>query len=610
MATRVYSKTPFEGSSELRHFIKLLRAVKISCKSYPWVFGQCQRLKEPQPGEQDYHENKKIFDKEAEKTTKVEAILLSMIGTEPTQLIQSTLDNCDQQPCPRYRIRMAIQLLKDFYFQDLTQTVEDLKGEMHNLPVIYTFDRLEELVFKLLELHVELSELDVEHKARVGGTVSYSQTQITSMFLSKLAGENFRVSRDEITKDMKTSSERNEKNLLAIAAFYRQHGKHVSVAGNDSGDEDKEVGVVMVRVRTRLAGESRARKAEHFGPDHEVNDDTRRQLQEAWQQGYEAEPSMNSTEVSEMEQCRIRRQQRRQWRMNEYAQREREVLDTNKPDQDSMGMIKAAAIVRKNKATHSRSDASSSDQSMGAATVSVAMGDQGRGRSQEPQRMRSPSRGSSQHSQVEGGVTADRWEDRGRGEGGQGGWGGGGGAWGGGGSRPRWENKGRSPSAERERQSQSPSGEPWEMGGGRGDRGRGRGWGGERGDTRPPWEDSGRRRSPSAERSQHGHSPSGGGEKGAGGGGWGGGGGRGGAWGGGWGGGGGGAGGRGGWGGGGGEGFAKYGPASPTAGLCVQFTNSGTCNYGAACRFLHERQGGGGREKRTRGKSPPAGRED
>ena len=550
MATRVYSKTPFEGSSELRHFIKLLRAVKISCKSYPWVFGQCQRLKEPQPGEQDYHENKKIFDKEAEKTTKVEAILLSMIGTEPTQLIQSTLDNCDQQPCPRYRIRMAIQLLKDFYFQDLTQTVEDLKGEMHNLPVIYTFDRLEELVFKLLELHVELSELDVEHKARVGGTVSYSQTQITSMFLSKLAGENFRVSRDEITKDMKTSSERNEKNLLAIAAFYRQHGKHVSVAGNDSGDEDKEVGVVMVRVRTRLAGESRARKAEHFGPDHEVNDDTRRQLQEAWQQGYEAEPSMNSTEVSEMEQCRIRRQQRRQWRMNEYAQREREVLDTNKPDQDSMGMIKAAAIVRKNKATHSRSDASSSDQSMGAATVSVAMGDQGgRGRSQEPQRMRSPSRGSSQHSQVEGGVTADRWEDRGRGEGGQGGWGGGGGAWGGGGSRPRWEDKGRSPSAERERQSQSPSGEPWERGGGAGGPGerKGMGWGPRRHKTTlgGQWQKTfSKCRTQSARAVSQRRWREGGGRGGMGRRGW-----PGGAWGGGWGGGGGGGGGRGGWGG-------------------------------------------------------------
>ena len=157
--------------------------------------------------------------------------------------------------------------------------MEDIKGEIHNLPAINTFDRLEELVFNLLELHVELSELDVEHKARVGGTVAYSQSQIVSIFLSKLAGENFRVSRDEIAKEMRTSSEKEEKKLSTIAAFYRQHGQHVSEAGNDSGDEEKDVGVVMVRVRTRLADESRARKeAEQGGPDQETNDDTRREL--------------------------------------------------------------------------------------------------------------------------------------------------------------------------------------------------------------------------------------------------------------------------------------------------------------------------------------------
>ena len=522
MTTRIYSKTPFEGSSEERRFISFLCAFKTACKSYEWVFGQvCLRLKKPNEQDENYFDKHKIWTKEVESALKVEGILMSMIGTEPRQLIQATLDNSDEQPCPRFRIKNALHQLREFYFADMTQTVAEMKGEMQTMPGITTFEQVEQLVFQMTAIHVELIQLDSEYQKRFGATVSLSNNQISTMFQSKLIGEVFRASREEIAKEMQSASEREGKKLGMIAEFYHRYGKHVSMAGEDSGDEQREMDGVMDKVRRRLADENQARKYAELqvDPAQDITDAVRRQVEDAWQEGFQSEPTMNPAEVAAIQQCPSRRQQRRQGRMNAYADEERRVLASNKPDQEGMGLVKLAAIVRRNRAAHSRSEPSSNHE-MGAV-VSVAISDQGgRGRSQEPQRMRSPSRERSQPRQTAGdGGMGARWEGQG-GETGE--WGGeSGGGGGGGGSGRRWEERGRSQGADQWRQSpQSSSRERWGRGGGEWDGGKGRGGGGER-DARSRWED--RKRSPSAERGQQeGHSPSGWGWGGAGGSGWGG----------------------------------------------------------------------------------------
>ena len=528
MTTRIFTKTPFEGSCEERRFTSFLCAFKIGCKSHDWVFGQsCRQLREPKEQDESYCDKHKIWTKEVENALKVEAIMMSMLGTEPRQLIQETLDNSDEQPCPRFRIKKALQQLRDLYFENLIQTVSEMKGEYHNLSAITTFQQLESLVCQMTSIHVELLQLDSEHKKRFGSTVSFSNDQISTTFQSKLVGENFRVSRDDIAKAMQIESEKNEKKLENKAEFYRRFGKNVLEAGEDSGDEQREMEGVMNIVRRRLGDENRARKCADLlidtAQDVLIPDEVKIQLEAAWQQGFQEAPTLNQAEAAAIQKCPERRQQRRQGRMNSYAEEERKMLAINKPDQEGMGLVKLAAIVRRNRSAHSRSEPSS-DRETGVI-ANVAIIDQGgRGRSQESQRMRSPSRERSQLSQTAGDGMSARWE-------GQGGekrrWGEEGGGWGGesvgggGGHGASREDRGRSQGSDQWRQGPpSPSRERWGRGGGEGDGGRGRGGGGER-DVKPRWED--RKRSPSAERGQQGHSPSGwGGGGGAGGGGWGG----------------------------------------------------------------------------------------
>ena len=376
MTTRIYSKTPFEGSCEERRFISFLGAFKTACKSHDWVFGQiCLRLKQPDEKDDNYFDKHKIWTKEVEGALKVEGILMSMIGTEPRQLIQATLDNSDEQPCPRFRIRNALHQLREFYFADMTRVVSEMKGEMQDMPAITTFQQLEQLVFQMTAIHVELIQLDSEYQRRFGATVSLSNNQISTMFQSKLLGEVFRASREEIAKEMQSAADEKEKKLGIIAEFYRRRGKHVSVAGEDSGDEQREIDGVMDRVRRRLADENQARKYAELqvDPAQDITDEVRRQVDDAWQQGFQSEPTMNPAEVAAMQQCPSRRRQRSQWRMNAYADEERKVLASNKPDQEGMGLVKVAAIVRRNRAAHSRSEPSSNLE-MGAV-VSVAISD-------------------------------------------------------------------------------------------------------------------------------------------------------------------------------------------------------------------------------------------
>ena len=547
-AKRAWTKQPFEGNSEIRQAPTFLRALKVDCKQYRWFYEKTfTALVEPRESEVNYFERSRVHTKEVESTAKVEQILLARIGSEPRGLIQGALDDVEVA-CSRTRIRNAMDVFKEFYLEDITQIATDIKTDMTNLPVITELDQLEHLLLTIQELQMELQDLDSEMKLQFNMIVSLADNELTSLLRSKLHGESFRTTREDITKDQQKTSKIEATKLRAVEEFYQGNGRDASTATEDSGDEQKDVSMLLSKVRTRMIrelqaiifGEWRAENPNAIDPPLEVQERVEKVFQDA--SADENPPPLTSEEVAHMMQCSIDRRVRVQERKDKRTSKLNSVLMTNAPEKSGMAYQRAVAVARKNRAAHSRSD-----QVVSAAggwektVVSVASVDHGsRDRSRAPEAaasQRSPSadRGHYQGSPAREshGTSSERMGEL----------------------RPRSEDRGWSPSAECASPNKFQGNEQgWGGGGGRGG-----------GDVRARRDD--RRRSPSAERHQRVSSPSRWREE------------RG----------------TGGVGGGG----SIYEPPSPTPGLCLQYTSNGSCKFGSVCKFVHQsptaadKQGGG-----------------